>query len=503
LAQCLLLLGDAKQADDLISKVVSDEGESAGPEALRIAAIVSLNGNRLDKVEKFLNKLDTIANLPASERAWTKRTRATVLLSHGRPVDRDRALRLVEQNLLDDPDNADDRQLRAAILALQPGRRGEAIKILEEVAGADRLSDSERFLLAQLYLEQREEQRYQDEMLKLLNRRTRDPRHLVHFIDFWIGRNQLDQADRWLAALKMAEPRGLATLEREARLLDLRNHRPELLALLDARGRQVPEQIGPVADLLNHYGFAKQAEEAYKAFIAREPKQADRVLALANFLARRNRVAEAMGILTRARSTCRPEQVALAAVQIYNAPCADDTQRAQVKTWLSHAIQNGRDVERLEPKLGTILYLERRFDEAEAIYRKILNEHPDDAESLNGLAWILAMRDPSKAEEALGLINRAIESRGTLPSLVDTRGVVLIRANQFDQALRDLRIARAADPANPNYTLHLAWAFHASGNSVEARKELREADKHGLWAKISDPLSRKVVETMRQVVTSN
>ena len=155
LAQCLLVLGDARQADDLISKVVSDEGESAGPATLRIAAIVSLNGNRLDKVEKFLNKLDTIANLPASERAWAKRTRATVLLSHGRPVDRDRALRLVEQNLLDDPDSADDRQLRAAILALQPGRSGEAIKMLEEIAGADRLAAKERFLLAQLYLNQR------------------------------------------------------------------------------------------------------------------------------------------------------------------------------------------------------------------------------------------------------------------------------------------------------------------------------------------------------------
>ena len=83
---------------------------------------------------------------------------------------------------------------------------------------------------------------------------------------------------------------------------------------MEARGRDVPDQIGSVADLLNRYGFAKEAEEAYKAFIARDPSQPERVLALAQFLARQDRVAEAMEILKKAWTTCRPEQVAAAAL---------------------------------------------------------------------------------------------------------------------------------------------------------------------------------------------
>ena len=157
-------------------------------------------------------------------------------------------------------------------------------------------------------------------MHKLLDLKVRNPQHLAHFVNYWIGRNQLDQADRWLAELKKAEPQGLPALELEARLLDLRKRKPELLALLEARGREVPDQIGPVADLLNRYGFAKEAEAAYKAFVARDPKQPERALALAQFLARQDRVPEAMEILKKAWSTCRPEQVAAAALLALRRP---------------------------------------------------------------------------------------------------------------------------------------------------------------------------------------
>ena len=74
-------------------------------------------------------------------------------------------------------------------------------------------------------------------------------------------------------------------------------------AMLEARRRQVPDQIGVVADLLNRYGFVREAEEAYKAFIAREPKQPERALSLAAFLASHDRITEATEILKRAWST--------------------------------------------------------------------------------------------------------------------------------------------------------------------------------------------------------
>src|SRR5262249_17387584 len=152
--------------------------------------------------------------------------------------------------------------------------------------------------------------------------------------------------------LKQAEPQGLAALELEARLLDLQKRKPELLALLEARGRQVPDQIGPVADLLNRYGFLKEAEAAYKALIARDPRPPEGALALTVFLARQDRVAEAMEVFRNAWSTGRPDQVAAAALSLYEAPSVDEAQRRQVEAWVSAAVQQRPDAVVLETKLA-------------------------------------------------------------------------------------------------------------------------------------------------------
>ncbi len=118
---------------------------------------------------------------------------------------------------------------------------------------------------------------------------------------------------------------------------------PSCWRSLEARGREFPDQIGLVADLLSRYGFTKEAEEAYKAFIARDPKQPERVLALAQFLARQDRVAEAMAIFQKAWSTCRPEQVAAASLSLYDAPSADESQKRQVEAWAVQAVQQRPD----------------------------------------------------------------------------------------------------------------------------------------------------------------
>jgi Flp pilus assembly protein TadD len=149
------------------------------------------------------------------------------------------------------------------------------------------------------------------------------------------------------------------------------------------------------------------------------------------------------------------------------------------------------------------LYRKSRFDEAEAIFRRAVVNNPHEAEALNSLAWELAMREPGNVDEALQLINRAIEIRGSVPTLVDTRGVVFIRAKLFDRALQDLRVARAGEPTNPSYAFHLAWALLGGGNTEEARKEFREAERLGVEAKVNDPLSRKVLDKMRQTLARN
>jgi cellulose synthase operon protein C len=498
LAQCSILLGDATAADELIGKAMSDEGKSADPAALRLATMVALGQNRLDKSDKYLNKFNQVADLSPGDKAWANRTRIAMLLSKNRPADRDQALQLVEQNLSSDANSTEDRALKATILALRPDRRGEAVTILEQLAGAKRLGANEQFLLAQLYLGQREAKKYQDEMQKLLDLKPRNSQHLAHFVNFWIGRSQLDQADRWLAELQNDDPRGRLVLELKARLFDVRKRRPELLALLEAYGRDVPDEIGPVADLLSRYGFAKEAELAYKAFAARNPNQPERSLALARFLARQDRVPQAMVILKKAWSTCRPEQVATAALPLYDAPSAGEAEKRQIEAWVAEAVRKQPDAVGLRAKLGSIWLWQGRLDEAADCFRRILASFPDNADALNSLAWLLALRDQRESREALELVDHAIDVTGGVPSLVDTRAVVLIRAGQVDRAVEELLAIRKQSPQHPSFALHLAWAYHAKGQTDQARRELQEADKLGLKPRALDPLELAVFQRLRK-----
>ena len=156
LAQCCLIVGDSVQAEALIRKAPQRASRRI-PAALRLAAGVYFGQNRLDKVEKYLDRLDQAPGATPADKAWANRTRTALLLDTGRPADRDQALALVDQNLANNPDSIEDQLLKATILAVRPGRRGEAVAILEQLAGANRLDDGQRFLLAQLYLGQRNE----------------------------------------------------------------------------------------------------------------------------------------------------------------------------------------------------------------------------------------------------------------------------------------------------------------------------------------------------------
>ena len=170
-----------------------------------------------------------------------------------------------------------------------------------------------------------------------------------------------------------------------------------------------------MADILNRFGFAKEAEAAYKAFIARDLKQPERVLALAQFQARQDRVAEAMAILKNALFDLPPRAGRRRLALALRAPSADETQKRQVEAWVAEAVRKRPEAVVLASKLGAVWIRQGRFDEAEGLLRRLLVSDPDNADALNNLAWLLALRDESRTSEALVLIDRAIEAQGPFP----------------------------------------------------------------------------------------
>ena len=499
LAQCFALVGDAKQAEALFQKALA--AQPGDPATLRLAAGFYLDQKRNDQAQPLLTRLvDPKTGASTADVAWANRTRGLMGLGAGagRLGGIDQALGLVEQNLKANPYDFDDRRLRAILLAVRTSGRQEAIRQLEALDKSNQLGPDERFLLAYLYNAEGQPDRYRAEMLTILAGKEKNPRYLAPFIGFLIGRNELDQAGRWLAELKRQEPDGLATFELEARILKAGKRDQELLAFLQARGRQHPDQIGAVARLLDQFGFARQAEDAYRADIARAPKEPELALALANFLARHDRLDEAMEILKKAWTTCPPEPVAMLAMGIYDTPSASEAHKNQIEAWLVEAIQKHPDAADLLSKLAAIRLRQGRFDEEETLLRRTLASNPEDPRALNDLAWLLAHREPSKLQEALELINRAIDVAGENPALLDTRAVIFLQLGQPDRALQDLGKSLALRPSSRASYFHLARAHQMAGNEAESRKAFQRAEELGLKLETVDPLEREAYQKLRQ-----
>ena len=113
----------------------------------------------------------------------------------------------------------------------------------------------------------------------------------------------------------------------------------------------------------------------------------------------------------------------------------------------------------------------------------------DNIEALNNLAFQLALRENS-SEEALKLVDRALDIAGPNPILLDTRAVVLMQLNQGDKAIEALHEAVNSRPDKPTYYFHLARAYQMTNAPAEARKALERSKVLGLNEEMIDPLER-------------
>ena len=108
---------------------------------------------------------------------------------------------------------------------------------------------------------------------------------------------------------------------------------------------------------------------------------------------------------------------------------------------------------------------EQRYDEAERCYREILARDPKEIRSLNNLASLLAIRQV-KLDEALQLVNRALEISGPIAAMLDTRAMVYLAADKPEKALDDFSAAVANGPT-PVHLFHQAQAYDQAGKKSQ------------------------------------
>ena len=404
----------------------------------------------------------------------------------------EQTLQLFEADLKSDPNDLDAQRMRAVLLAMRYSRRKEAIQALESMDRAHSLPSHERFLLATLYSAERDWPKCRAEMRKVLEEGSRQPQHLIFYVNLMIQLGVLDEAEHWLRTLKPLVPADQARLvvELESRLIKARNHKPELASLIRNYVERYPDQVGFAALFLDRFGLQKEAEQAYRASVARNPDEPERTLALIEYLARHDRSQEALDLYKPAIKKWRPEAVALAGLAIYKAKSVTEPQRRKVAAWLEEMVQQKPENVFLLTKLAVLRTLQGNYVKAEAIYRRLLGTNPDNVDALNSLAWQLALRNKN-SDEALELVDRAIDVAGPNPTLLDTRGVVLMQLGEGDKARDVLQEAVSSDPGKPIYYFHLARALQMTNAPLEARKALEQSKVLGLTEESVDYLERE------------
>jgi len=116
---------------------------------------------------------------------------------------------------------------------------------------------------------------------------------------------------------------------------------------------------------------------------------------------------------------------------------------------------------------GAMFERMKNYDAAEASFRKVIAEQPDNAGALNYLGYMLADNNV-KLDEAQKLISRAVELDPQNGAYLDSLGWVYYRQNRLDQAEDNLRKALERMNADPTVHDHMGDIYLKEGKVKEA-----------------------------------
>jgi putative PEP-CTERM system TPR-repeat lipoprotein len=105
-------------------------------------------------------------------------------------------------------------------------------------------------------------------------------------------------------------------------------------------------------------------------------------------------------------------------------------------------------------------------------YEAVLREAPNDAQTLNDLAWIIQDTDINRA---IALATRAVQSNPTSGEVIDTLGWLMYRHGDAKGALGALTRAHGDSSSNGEISYHLAVVLNATGKRAEAKALLEAA----------------------------
>jgi len=218
-------------------------------------------------------------------------------------------------------------------------------------------------------------------------------------------------------------------------------------------------------EMIDTYRDARQWPQATavaKEAVAKVPQNRDLKLVLASQMADEGQSEQALSdVRSMIKGTPQDREVYVALAQMYSRlkkwPEAEDS--------VNHAEQLSSKPDDKEYVLfleGSIYERQKKFDEAESVFKRVLNLDPQNANALNYLGYMLADRGV-KLEEALSYIKKAVQLDPSNGAYLDSLGWAYFKLGNYDVAEEQLR--KASDKMNTDPTVqdHLGDLYQKTG----------------------------------------
>ncbi len=480
------------------------------PNRLRAMALFLIRQKRQAQAQPYLEQLAALSSEAPDDAEWAGNLLAVLLASEADSAQLKRAMELLnlsrsgERNLADEPIMRLRAQSRVLALQNDPAMRKQSIRILQEIVRREpSTSGDDQLMLAKLYEFEKSWPLADATYKQLLQNIPGNPQIYTEYILGLIRNQQYDTANTLLNTLDQLRPGTIQATQLRAMILKAQGKTAEAVTVLTQHAQSHPEQLGPIAALVEDLEDMSTAEQLLRADVTRRANSDPRaILALAEFLGRRGRTREGLDLCAPLWKTLPPDLVSNTCATILAVNPNDPAQIQRVERWVADAMEIQPNLLGLQITKAVLLNFQQRYDEAETAYRQILERDPKNVVALNNLAWLLAMRNDNPAE-GLPLINQALEESGTQASMLDTRAVIQLAQGRdqaqkgdnagaiasYDKAMEDLTSAISLTP-EPAMYFHLAQAHLLKDQIEEARQIFEEGTRKGLTRNRLDPLER-------------
>jgi cellulose synthase operon protein C len=398
-----------------------------------------------------------------------------------------------------------ERRTRASLLATRNNARDrrEAIRLLEELVGEGTDQAQEHLLLTQLYEANNEWPKARKQLLTLRKSPAGDAAAvLMTYASAMLRHEELDAAEESIGKLfevtKSDTNPGveLARVSLQAQLAHRRDRKAEAVALLKSYALKRGNSFGQVATMLEGLKEYAAAEEMYRAHADKSPNPAAS-LAYAGFLGRRKQGQKAIDLCKRVSDKVPVATVIETCLAILESGDDDEALRGEVEQVLEGFKKKDPRSITIRLAVANLRVLQRRYADAEQVYRELIAEDTKEFLARNNLAWLLASQK-ERLPDAEKCIADALSARGPEAMLLDTQAVVHLASGKNTEAVKLLEELVRDYPRETTYLLHLAQAHAASGNSAAAKGALQKAQKEGLNAEALHPLERRGLDVLER-----